>query len=178
MTEQTEKNSAPMPSRAERRQQWWSAKKKENADGEESTTHTEIESKVENNKKVKHEGMVKKSHKHYCLFIGNLPYGVTKEEIENHFETAGTVIAVRLATEKATEKPRGFGYIEFKTSSEFMNALSLHHTVLKGRKINVEMTMPGKGTSQMRKERLKWKNKSMDRFRRKRTHGNQGGGPN
>ncbi|XP_033116924.1 uncharacterized RNA-binding protein C365.04c-like [Anneissia japonica] len=164
----------PARSRAERRQQWWSARKKEDAVAIDESTEVNVE---KNKKKKKHkQADLKKKHKHYCLFVGNLSYDITKEEIEKHFLPAGTVKAVRLVTDVKTNKSRGFAYVEFNTSGDFMNALSLHHTELNGRKINVEMTMPGKGTSQMRKERLKWKNKSMDRFRRKRTHGKSGHG--
>ncbi|XP_063424897.1 uncharacterized protein LOC134708357 [Mytilus trossulus] len=100
----------------------------------------------------------------YVLFIGNLPYNVTKEDLEEHFRKTGGVKKVRIPQEKAKQRSRGFAYIEFKDRISHGIALRLHHTTLGGRKINVEFTSVG-GNNQKRKDKLKQKNESLSKFK-------------
>ncbi len=52
--------------------------------------------------------------KRYVLFVGNVPYAATKEDVVGHFEQRGApVMDVRLATSKETGKSRGFCFVEF-----------------------------------------------------------------
>lgn len=83
------------------------------------------------------------SPKKYVLFVSNLPYSVTKEQVEEHFKKTGGVKAVRIPKEKGTEKSKGFACIEFNSHISHRIALRLHNTTLGGRKINVEFTAPG-----------------------------------
>ena len=46
------------------------------------------------------------------LFVGNLPWSATEEEIKTKFEEHAKVIAVRLITDKFTGKAKGFGFVE------------------------------------------------------------------
>ena len=54
----------------------------------------------------------------YIVFVGNLPYATTKEEIEKHFENVEGIKSVRLLTDKATGKPKGFAFMEFENSKD------------------------------------------------------------
>lgn len=94
----------------------------------------------------------------YVLFVGNLPYTITKEQLEEHFRKTGGVKAIRIPKEKGTGKSKGFAYVELKDRISHGIALRLHHTTLAGRKINVEFTSQGGGKSEQRKEKLKLKN--------------------
>nr|XP_022315227.1 uncharacterized RNA-binding protein C365.04c-like isoform X2 [Crassostrea virginica] len=94
----------------------------------------------------------------YVLFVGNLPYSVTKEQLEEHFRKTGGVKAIRIPKEKGTGNCKGFAYVEFKDRISHGIALRLHHTTLGGRKINVEFTSHGSGKNDQRKEKLKLKN--------------------
>ncbi|KAK3106168.1 hypothetical protein FSP39_014159 [Pinctada imbricata] len=98
--------------------------------------------------------------KNYVLFIGNLPYNVTQEQLEDHFRKTGGVKKIRIPKKKGEEKTRGFAYIEFKDRISHNIALRLHQTTLAGRKINVEFTSIGGGKSLDRKDKLKMKNLS------------------
>merc|ERR1712071_570218 len=64
---------------------------------------------------------------------------------------------VRLPVGKEDNSPRGFAYIEVEDNVTYENLLSLHHTFLKRRRINVECTFGGSGTSQKRKSLIKEK---------------------
>lgn len=85
-------------------------KKKKTPEGE-AATPSEGDNAGEvgtsNNQKRK-----KQKFQGYTLFIGNLSYDTTVEDIQNHFAKCGTIKNVRLPLEKGTNQPRGFGYIE------------------------------------------------------------------
>ncbi|XP_041371847.1 uncharacterized RNA-binding protein C365.04c-like [Gigantopelta aegis] len=83
--------------------------------------------------------------KTYVLFIGNLPYDVTRDQLEGHFRKTGArgVKSIRIPKEKGTDKGRGFAYMEFKDRISHGIALRLHQTKLGGRRINVEFTPTG-----------------------------------
>ncbi|CAG5114868.1 unnamed protein product [Candidula unifasciata] len=101
----------------------------------------------------------KDSKNKYVLFIGNLPYNITREQLEEHFRKTGGIKSVRIPKEKGTDKGRGFAYMEFDGRISHGIALRLHQTTLGGRKINVEFTSIGGGKSEARKEKLKLKNR-------------------
>ncbi len=46
------------------------------------------------------------------LYIGNLSYKATEEELKSHFERFGTVSAARIITDRETGRSRGFGFVE------------------------------------------------------------------
>jgi nucleolar protein 6 len=101
------------------------------------------------------------TQKKYLLFVGNLSYKTTKEDMERHFQAESGVAcqAVRLQTDKATKKPKGFAFCEFASHLDLEQALALHHTELLGRKINVELTAGGGGSkSEKRKLKIREKN--------------------
>ncbi|GFS13353.1 eukaryotic translation initiation factor 4H [Elysia marginata] len=100
----------------------------------------------------------KDSKNKYVLFIGNLPYDITREQLEEHFRKTGGIKSIRIPREKETDKGRGFAYMEFDGRISHGIALRLHQTTLGGRKINVEFTSIGGGKSEARKEKLKQKN--------------------
>ncbi|GAB1609399.1 nuclear localization sequence-binding protein-like [Argonauta hians] len=103
--------------------------------------------------------------KAYVVFVGNLPYSVTKEQLEEHFRKTGGVKKVRIPTERGTNKPRGFAYIEFKDRISHKIGLRMHHTHLNGRQINVEFTSIG-GNNPRRREKLQQKNSKLSKMKR------------
>ncbi|KAI8878444.1 hypothetical protein K501DRAFT_228400 [Backusella circina FSU 941] len=104
----------------------------------------------------------------YIVFIGNLPYTATADDLKKHFESAGTIKSVRFLTDKATGKPKGFAFMEFENSQDMNKALAFHHTFFKKRQINVELTAGGGGNkSESRKEKLKVKNERLTEERKK-----------
>jgi len=101
----------------------------------------------------------KDSNKKYVLFIGNLPFDVTKEQLEEHFRISRGIKTIRIPTPKGSKQGRGFAYMEFDSRISHGMALRLHQTTLGGRKINVEFTSIGGGNSKARKDKLQQKNK-------------------
>ena len=52
------------------------------------------------------------------IYVGNLPYTITKDELMDLFVGFGEVSSVNLITDKATGELRGFGFVEMPTQSE------------------------------------------------------------
>ena len=52
------------------------------------------------------------------LFVGNLSYQATEEDLRELFQQAGTVESVRIITDQFTGRPRGFGFVEMSTKEE------------------------------------------------------------
>jgi len=50
-----------------------------------------------------------------ALFIGNLPYAASEQEVTDLFGQAGTVQAVRIPIDRDSGRPRGFAFIEMAT---------------------------------------------------------------
>lgn len=58
------------------------------------------------------------------LFVGNLAFSATEEDVHRLFSRCGTVLSVVLKTDRDTGKPRGFGFVEYETSQEAAEALT------------------------------------------------------
>lgn len=61
------------------------------------------------------------------LYIGNLSYSTTQEELSQLFSEAGSVASASLMTDRYSGQSRGFGFIEMSTDEEAQNAIRLLH---------------------------------------------------
>lgn len=59
------------------------------------------------------------------LFVGNLSFQATEEDLRELFQQAGTVETVRIITDQFTGRPRGFGFVEMATKEEATKAVEL-----------------------------------------------------
>ncbi|MFH1175919.1 MAG: RNA-binding protein [Acidobacteriota bacterium] len=59
------------------------------------------------------------------VFVGNLSFRTTKEELSELFSAAGAVVDVYLPTDRATGKLRGFAFVEFASEAEASKAVSM-----------------------------------------------------
>ena len=77
------------------------------------------------------------------LFVGNLDYTVTSDELKQHFAAAGNVADAVVIMDKMTNRSRGFGFVEMSSDDEAKAAIEkLNQSDLKGRKINVNEARP------------------------------------
>ena len=77
------------------------------------------------------------------LFIGNLDYTVTGDDLRTLFATVGTVLDAVVIMDKMTGRSRGFGFVEMSTDDEAKAAIEkLNGGDLKGRNINVNEAKP------------------------------------
>jgi RNA recognition motif-containing protein len=57
------------------------------------------------------------------LYVGNLPFSATEDEIRDLFSQYGNVVSVSLITDRETGRPRGFGFVEMDDGSSAINSL-------------------------------------------------------
>jgi RNA recognition motif-containing protein len=77
------------------------------------------------------------------IYVGNLPYTVSADELEAAFGEHGEVTSVNIIMDKYTGQSKGFGFIEMSNDSEAEEAIrALNETELKGRNIKVNQAKP------------------------------------
>ncbi|CAN6253216.1 unnamed protein product [Urochloa humidicola] len=70
------------------------------------------------------------------VYVGNVDYACTPEEVQQHFQACGTVNRVTILTDKFGQ-PKGFAYVEFLEQEAVQEALNLNESELHGRQIKV-----------------------------------------
>ncbi|XP_062099898.1 polyadenylate-binding protein 2 isoform X2 [Humulus lupulus] len=70
------------------------------------------------------------------VFVGNVDYACTPEEVQQHFQSCGTVNRVTILTDKFGQ-PKGFAYVEFVETEAVQEALLLSESELHGRLLKV-----------------------------------------
>ncbi len=77
------------------------------------------------------------------LYVGNLSYNVTEEQLRELFSQAGTIKEVALIMDRDTRRPKGFGFVEMTTQAEAEKAIQMFNEYeLDGRKVMVNMARP------------------------------------
>jgi cold-inducible RNA-binding protein len=77
------------------------------------------------------------------LYVGNLPYQTTEEELEQFFSQAGAVETVRVMRDQATGRARGFAFVEMASEADAQNAVdTLHDRPFGGRNLTVNEARP------------------------------------
>src|SRR6266403_5705672 len=77
------------------------------------------------------------------LFVGNLSFDITENDLQDAFAAHGTVVEANLMMDRATGRPRGFGFVTMSTDAEAQKALSaLNGAVMDGRNLTVNVAKP------------------------------------
>src|SRR4051795_13061951 len=77
------------------------------------------------------------------LFVGNLSFNTTENSLQDAFAAHGTVLEANLMMDRATGRPRGFGFVTMSTDAEAQKALSaLNGAVMDGRNLTVNVAKP------------------------------------
>jgi cold-inducible RNA-binding protein len=80
------------------------------------------------------------------LYVGNLAYSVTNEDLEALFSQAGKVDTATVVMDKFSGQSRGFGFVEMADSNEAARAIEeFNQAELKGRAIRVNEARPREG---------------------------------
>ena len=75
------------------------------------------------------------------IYVGNLPFTASDDEIRTLFSEFGTVETVNLITDRETGRPRGFGFVEMSSGAD--EAIrALHQKEMGGRALNVNEARP------------------------------------
>lgn len=79
------------------------------------------------------------------LYVGNLLYEITDEDLKTHFSQAGTVVSANVIKFNDTGRSKGFGFVEMGSEEEAQKAVdTLNGQDLKGRKLVVSEARPPK----------------------------------
>lgn len=77
------------------------------------------------------------------LYVGNLPYSATEEELSKMFGQAGTVTSVAIIKDRETGRSKGFAFIEMGTQAEAQKAITMFNSYKMGdRTLTVNMARP------------------------------------
>ena len=77
------------------------------------------------------------------IYIGNLSYEVTEEDLQQAFEAFGQVESVNIIKDKFTGRSKGFGFVEMPDKANAQSAINdLNGKELKGRTLNVNEARP------------------------------------
>jgi len=71
------------------------------------------------------------------VYVGNVDYGATAEELETHFHGCGSINRVTILCDKFSGHPKGFAYIEFTDKDSVTTAMALDESLFRGRQIKV-----------------------------------------
>ncbi|HJZ41333.1 MAG TPA: RNA-binding protein [Bacteroidales bacterium] len=72
------------------------------------------------------------------IYVGNLHFNVSEDELRKAFEEYGEVASVKIITDKYSGRSKGFGFVEMLNDKEANDAIeNLNGTEIKGRSVNV-----------------------------------------
>ena len=72
------------------------------------------------------------------VYVGNVDYGATAEELEQHFHGCGSINRVTILCNKFDGNPKGFAYVEFTDKDCVDTAMALDDSLFRGRQIKVQ----------------------------------------
>jgi RNA recognition motif-containing protein len=76
------------------------------------------------------------------IYVGNLPFSATEEQVRELFEAHGTVESVNLIADRDTGRPRGFGFVEMPEEAASAAITALDNKEFGGRSLKVNEARP------------------------------------
>jgi RNA recognition motif-containing protein len=77
------------------------------------------------------------------LFVGNLTFNSTQDDLQDYFSQAGTVVSVDIMQDRETGRSRGFAFIEMSNQAEADKAVQMFHQKdFQGRTLTVNEARP------------------------------------
>lgn len=77
------------------------------------------------------------------LYVGNLSYNVSEDDLRELFSQAGEIKEVTLIMDRDTRRPKGFGFVEYMTQADAEKAIQMFNEhELDGRRLTVNMARP------------------------------------
>nr|GMD72281.1 cleavage stimulating factor 64-like isoform X1 [Ipomoea batatas] len=88
-----------------------------------------------------------------CVFVGNIPYDATEEQLVQICEEVGPVVSFRLVTDRETGKPKGYGFCEYKDEETALSARrNLQGYEINGRQLRVDFAENDKNADKNREQ--------------------------
>jgi len=77
------------------------------------------------------------------LFVGNLSWGITDDQLNEYFSQAGNVVEAKVIFDRMSGRSKGFGFVTFETDEEAQKAIEMFDgKEFDGREINVSVARP------------------------------------
>ena len=77
------------------------------------------------------------------LYVGNLSYDVTEDQLRQLFSQAGEIKEIAMIVDRDTRRPKGFGFVEMTTQAEAEKAMQMFNDhELSGRRLQVNLARP------------------------------------
>lgn len=77
------------------------------------------------------------------IYVGNLPYNTSEDDLKNMFSSHGDVSSVKIITDRFSGQSRGFGFVEMSVQDEAQQAIdALNGETVSGRKLKVNLAKP------------------------------------
>ena len=77
------------------------------------------------------------------IYVGNLPFSATEDEVRDLFDEFGAVTSVNLISDRETGRPRGFGFVEMEDDTEGEAAIrALDNFNMGGRTLKINEARP------------------------------------
>lgn len=79
------------------------------------------------------------------IYVGNLPFNATEDDIRDLFSRFGNVLSVSIISDRETGRPRGFGFVEMDDNDAEEAVSKLDNTDFGGRNLRVNEARPREG---------------------------------
>lgn len=76
------------------------------------------------------------------IYVGNLPWSATEEQVQDLFAEHGNVLSVKLVSDRETGRARGFGFVEMEDGDADAAIEALDNTSFGGRTLRVNEAKP------------------------------------
>ena len=101
------------------------------------------------------------------IYVGNLPYEITEQELRQEFETFGEVKSVNILTDRYSGRSKGFAFVEMGVVSQGQAAITgLNGKTLKDQRLNVNAARPpseSRGSGSYGSRRGGWSGRGRER---------------
>jgi cold-inducible RNA-binding protein len=99
------------------------------------------------------------------LFVGNLSFNTTENDLQDSFAAHGTVLETNLMTDRVSGRPRGFGFVTMGTAQEAQAAIdALNGRSIDGRAITVNVAKPREERGGAGNDRRSYNNNTRNRY--------------
>lgn len=76
------------------------------------------------------------------IFVGNLAWKASEDDLRSHFESCGNVVDARIPTDRDTGRQKGFGYVTFDSVDAARKAMGMSGSDIAGRQVRVDFSAP------------------------------------